>query len=129
MTDGPDTLQVPPTVARRARRYRLAGVVILLLGLAGAGVVYWLGTRSAILADDAAMTGFNRATERQMALLYGKQGRFVEDLTNWLKQPGTQAILIVAAAVVVAGAVFFLARILEEEAKDAAASGSRPPGP
>jgi hypothetical protein len=31
---------------------------VLLLGMAGAGVVYWVGTRSADLSDDASMLGY-----------------------------------------------------------------------
>jgi hypothetical protein len=111
---------------RRVRRYRVTGIVILLLGFASAGVVYWLGTRTANLADDPSMTGFFKAESRQMGLLYGQQGLLMEDLINDLKQPGTQAVLIVTAAVILAAGCFYFAHILAEEAKDAAASGSPP---
>lgn len=99
------------------RRYRIAGVAALLLGVISAGVVYWLGSRAPDDADSPSMLGFHRAEQRQMAILYGKQGRFMDDLENSLKQPGTQAILIVAAAAVIAAGCFYFARILEEEAK------------
>lgn len=107
------------SATRRVRRYRMAGVIILLLGLLGAGVVYWLGTRGPDLADDPAMLGFDRSEKRQLGILYGKQGQLIEDLTNSLKQPGTQAFLIVVAAAVIAAGCFFFARILTAEAKQA----------
>jgi len=118
------TAEVAAPNPQRPRRYRLAGVISLMLGGAGAGVVYWLGTREPDLADDASMTGFNRADARQMGMLYGKQGQLIEDLLHSLKQPGTQACLILVAAGLVAAGCFFFARILEAEAKLAAA---RPP--
>jgi hypothetical protein len=106
---------------QRPRRYRLAGVISLVLGGIGAGLVYWLGTRGPDLADEASMTGFNRADARQMGVLYGKQGQLIEDLMHSLKQPGTQALLILAVAGLVAAGCFFFARILEAEAQLAAA--------
>jgi hypothetical protein len=107
---------------RRGRRYRLAGISVLLLGLISAGVVYWLGSRAPDYSDDPDMVGFNRSEERQMGILFGKQGRMMEDLTHSLKQPGTQALLIVAAAGVIAAGCFYSARILEAEAAPAAAT-------
>lgn len=104
---------------RRVRRWRIAGVIVLLLGLAGAGAVYWLGTRTANLGDDLSMTGYSKAETRQMGLLYGQQGLLIEDLQNDLKQPGTQAIIIIIGATIIAAGVFYFARILELEAGDA----------
>jgi hypothetical protein len=96
---------------RRARKLRIAGGIMLALGTVAAAMVYWLGTRSADLSDDLSMTGYNRPEERQMEILYGKQGEMIEDFANDLKQPGTQAILIVVAAALVAGGCFYFARL------------------
>ena len=63
------------------------------------------------------MAAFHRPEERQMAILYGKQGRLIEDLDRTLARPGTQAILLAMAALTVAAGCFYLARIAEEEAK------------
>jgi hypothetical protein len=98
---------------RRARKLRIAGVIALALGIAGAGIVYWLGTRSPDPSDDLSMTGYDRAETRQMEILYGKQGELIEDWSNDLKQPGTQAIIIVVAAALVAGGCFYFARLLD----------------
>jgi hypothetical protein len=119
-----DQNQEPPSAAhQRVRRYRLAGVVVLLLGLVSAGVIYWLGSRAPDFSDDPSMVGFNRSEERQMGILYGKQGQLIEDLKNSLKQPGTQAMLTVAAAGVVATGCFYFARLLANEAKQNGAPG------
>jgi hypothetical protein len=103
--------KMPSSSKQRARRLKMIGVVVLMLGVIGAGLVYWLGTRSPDLSDDLSMTGFNRAETRQMEILYGKQGELIEDLSNDLKQPGTQAIIIIAAAALVAGGCFYFARL------------------
>ena len=108
---------------RRVRRYRRIGIIVLLVGIVMAGVVYWRGTREVNLADDPAMTGFNRGEARQMAVLYGTQGELIEELTTWLKQPGTQAVLIAIAAAIVAAGSFYFARILEDEAREVGSAG------
>jgi hypothetical protein len=100
---------------QHARRLRIAGVIVLALGIVGAGMVYWLGTRAADLNDDPSMLGFDRAETRQMGILYGKQGELIEDWVNDLKQPGTQAIIIAAAAVIIALICFYFARLSEYE--------------
>jgi hypothetical protein len=97
----------------------MTGIILLVLGLGSAGMVYWLESRAPDHSDDPAMVGFNRSEERQMGILYGKQGELIEDLTNSLKQPGTQAWLIALAAGIVAAGCFYFARILEAEAKAA----------
>jgi len=106
----------------RVRRWRIGGFAVLLLGLAGAGVVYWLGTRTANLGDDLSMAGYAKAETRQMGLLYGQQGLLIEELQNDLKQPGTQAVIIIIGAAIVAASIFYFARILELEAGDAEAA-------
>ena len=105
---------------RRGRRYRIAARIILLIGLISAALVYWLGPREPDYSDDPSMIGFNRAADHQMAYLYGKQGQLIQDLTDSLKQPGTQAVLIVVAAAVIAVGCFYFARMLEHEAAEAA---------
>jgi hypothetical protein len=100
---------------RRSRRLRITGVIVLLLGIAGAGVVYWVGTRSVNLSDDASMLGYDRAETQQMGVLYGKSGELIEEWSNDLKQPGTQAVLIAAASVIIAFGCFYFARLLEDD--------------
>jgi hypothetical protein len=117
MNDGTTGLIL--SVKQRARRLRLVGVAVLLLGTTVASLVYWLGTRSPDPSDDLSMAGYDKPVERQMGILYGKQGELIEDFTNDLKQPGTQAVIIVVTAVVVAGCCFYFARLLDYDAEHA----------
>ena len=83
---------------------------MLALGIAGAGFVYWMGTRSGSLSDDPAMAGYNKAGVQQMGVLYGKMGLMIDDLSDDLKRPGTQAGLILVASTLLAAACFYLGR-------------------
>jgi hypothetical protein len=103
------------SASQRARRLRIIAVIVLSLGLVGAGVVYWLGTRPADLSGDASMMRYNRPQEQQMQILYGKQGALIEDLSDGLKQPGTQAFLIMATSIVIAAGCFYFARLLDDD--------------
>jgi hypothetical protein len=98
---------------RRARRLRRVGVIVLALGIAAAGIIYWMGTRSPDVSGDLSMVGFNRATQRQMGQLYGKQGLLIEQWIEDLKQPGTQVIIIVIFSTVIAAGCFYFARLLD----------------
>jgi len=114
-----DMTLLPNPPSRRSRRLRVVGTVVLLLGIAGAGFVYWLGTRAPDVSDDLSMIGYNRAETRQMARLYGQSGLMVEDLSNNLKRPGVQAALIVLAATLFAAGCFYLAQFPEDDGKPA----------
>ena len=117
----------PPFAALRARRRarwsRGIGVIILLAGLASAVVVYWLGTRDADLSDDPTMMGYRNPQERQLGMLYGRQGKLVEDWSNGLKQPRTQAILLVGASLLAAASCFYFASLFDADADSGAEEG------
>ena len=98
--------------SKRAARLRLIGIIVLLLGIGGAGVVYWLGTRSPDVMDDLSMVGYNKARTRQMGMLYGKMGPVIEEWFDDLKQPGTQAEIIVVVSILTAAGCFYFARLL-----------------
>jgi hypothetical protein len=106
--------KIPNSVSsskRWARQLKIIGVIVLALGIAGAGIIYWLGTRAPDLSDDLSMVGYNKPVERQMGMLYGKSGEMIEDWSNDLKQPGTQAIIILVASALIAGGCFYFARL------------------
>jgi hypothetical protein len=92
----------------------MTGGIVLLLGISSACLVYWIRTRSPDLSDDLSMVGFNRAESRQMGQLFGKMGLLIEDWTNDLKQPGTQAILIASATILIALGCFYFARLSDD---------------
>jgi hypothetical protein len=94
-------------------RLRIIGVIVLLLGMAGACIVYWVGSRSADLRDDPMMAGYYKAESRQVEVLIGKMGLVLVELLDDLKRPGTQAIIIAATSAIVAFGCFYFARLLE----------------
>jgi len=98
---------------RRARQLRMIGVIVLALGIVGAGIVYWIGARSPDLSNDISMLGFNRAETRQMGQLYGTQGLLIQKWYEDLKQPGTQAVIITLFSTLFAGVCFYIARLLD----------------
>ena len=98
--------------SRRQTRLRIIGIVVLVLGLGSAGLVYWLETRSPDVMDDLSMVGYNKAQMRQMGMLYGKMGPVIEEWFDDLKQPGTQAEIIVAVSTLIAAGCFYFARLL-----------------
>jgi drug/metabolite transporter (DMT)-like permease len=108
--------QPNPPPARHPRRWQILALVLLLLGFLAAGWVWWQGRTAADLQDDPAMLGFNRRSHRQMGLLYGKSGYLIDDLLESLKQPGTQAVIILAATALLAGGCIFISRLPESPA-------------
>ncbi|HTI97905.1 MAG TPA: hypothetical protein VL527_03300 [Dongiaceae bacterium] len=112
MNPNPESLQL----TRRQRRLRLIGGIILLVGLLGAGGVFWWGERALDLSADPATVGYARAQQRQMGLLFGgKWGGLSDDLTAALKRPGTQAVIILAVTGLAAWACFHSAKPLESD--------------
>ena len=116
MTSSPDSL-VASAIRRRVKRLRQAGATIFLMGLAGAGTVLWLGSRAPDESDNPDLVALHRPEERQLGILYGKQGRLVDDLDTALARPRTQAILLAAAVLTAAAGCFYFARIMETDAQ------------
>ena len=109
-----DTTPTPiPSSNRQARRLRITGVVVLVLGVVSAGIIYW--TRPPDLSDDISMLGYDKPASQQMEKLYGKWGDLTDDLCNGLKQPGTQAIIIVVVSALIAAGCFYFARLHDED--------------
>jgi hypothetical protein len=100
------------TLNREKAHLRLAGVIILVVGLISAGLLYWLRTNNSNL--DQLRDSQARAESRQMQLLYGSSGSLTSDLTNALKRPANQAILIALVSALVAGGCFYLGQPLPE---------------
>ncbi len=83
---------------------------MLILGISGAGMVYWWETRSAQLNNDPAMTGYSGPETQQMETMYGTMGTMTDDLFNALKRPGVQATIIAGISIIVAGVCFYFSR-------------------
>jgi hypothetical protein len=97
---------------REKARLRLIGTIVLSLGFIGAGILYWARSRDANL--DQYREAQARAESRQMQLLYGTSGGLTEDLTNALKQPADQAIIIAVVSGLIAAGCFYLGRPFPE---------------
>jgi len=91
----------------------MIGIIVLVLGIGGAGIVYW--TRSPDLNDDPSMLGYDKAESRQMGMLYGKQGLLIEEWSEDIKRPGTQATIITAVSILIAAGCFYFARLLDHD--------------
>ena len=91
--------------------------MVLLLGLASAGTVYWRGTHSGEPTEDELMPGNARAEAHQMGLLYGRMGVLVSQWSDDLKQPGTQAAIIAGGSILIAVGCFYFARLLDDDVK------------
>jgi hypothetical protein len=113
MTADTRTPEPVSSAKRRARGLRIIAAVVLVLGIFGADLVYWLGTRSAEVSDDPQMLGNEKAESRQAEILYGKQASLIKEWSDELKRPGIQAVMVVVTAVLVAGGCFYFARLLD----------------
>jgi hypothetical protein len=89
----------------------------LFLGLACAGAVYWAGTHSAEPSEDELLPGNAKAESHQMELLYGKMGLLTMELSDDLKRPGTQALLIASVSILAAAGCFYFARLTDDDAE------------
>lgn len=116
-----DILLLRSPASRKSRRLRIAGALVLVLGLVGAALLYWIGTRAPNLMDDPSMAGFDKAERRQMGELFGNDmGIVTKQLFDSLRQPGTQAKLLAALSVLVSAGCFWLARLTDQEAAEEA---------
>ncbi|MGA9779675.1 MAG: hypothetical protein ACLPRE_11645 [Limisphaerales bacterium] len=103
----------PP--GKQSKRLRVIGGVVLVLGLLGAGALYWIRTHSGEPTEDELLAGNERLESHQMGLLYGKMGLLTLELSDDLKQPGTQAFLIAAVSVLIAAGCFYFARLEDDD--------------
>jgi hypothetical protein len=85
-----------------AERLRAVGVLVLLLGIAGACVRYWIDVRSADPAmDELSAPGYLRARQREAKDMMGPVGVILLDWQDTLAQPWMRALLVLAAAAII----------------------------
>jgi len=104
----------PGLSRKRQRRLKIVGTSILLSGLCVAGVIYWVGKQSTAQSEDELLRGNARAQSRQMEILYGKMGLLTQEISDDLKDPGTQAFLVAAVSIMVAAGCFYFARLEDD---------------
>ena len=100
-------------VTQWARRLRIISTVVLLVGVAIAGAVYALGT-GPVESNDPATIAQDKIDSRQVEQMYGNVGLLERDWANDLKQPATQAVIIVVITAVVSGGGLFVAWFLDQ---------------
>jgi hypothetical protein len=106
-----DSATEPPSTGRqRAGKFKIAGIAVAVAGLGTAGLIYWRGARSDAAAD-ALVDGDSKIEVRQVESWYGTQGLLLQDLTNELKQPGTQVAIVLAATALIAAGCFYISHL------------------
>ncbi|HZL42703.1 MAG TPA: hypothetical protein VFD66_05435 [Verrucomicrobiae bacterium] len=104
-----DGATLSTSTLRHRAQFRLAGIVVLVLGIGSACLLYWIRTHNGAWVDDPSLAGYSRPATQQMGVLYGKMGLMVSDFFNDFKQPGVQAMSIAAASALAGFVCFFLA--------------------
>jgi hypothetical protein len=103
------------SLRREKARLRKIGLIVLIAGLACAGLVYWIGNRP----EDPALAEYRQSEERnatrQMETLYGTSGDVMHKLMNAMKRPGNQALAVIALTGLVSGVCFYLGRPFSED--------------
>jgi hypothetical protein len=98
MSETAGTTSAEDGTCKQSRNLRRLGLSVLVVGLVTAGIVYWLGTSQRDFSDDPSMAGFDKASTRQMEMLYGKTGVMMDDLVGAFKRPAVQSGLIIGVA-------------------------------
>jgi hypothetical protein len=99
-------------------RARVIGVAVLVAGLVGAAVLYWIGSRRAGPGIDELLPGYSRNRERQVGIL---MGGFVVTLLEWfdaLKDFRVQAAIVAGVAALVAAVCFWMAPLFDRRPSD-----------
>jgi type II secretory pathway component PulF len=104
--------------AAPSKRLRALGILVLVVGVAGAGFFYRIETRSAAPTMDDLMPGYSQARSRQIGIMMGDLGVTLMEWLDALKEQRTQAIIIAAVSAVAALACFRVARLLDLPQRD-----------
>lgn len=102
---------------QRSNRLRRYGWAVLVVGLAGDAVFYWIQERSADAAlDDTTALGYSRSMQHQMGVMMGHFGIL---LTQWqaaLTTPLGEAVAIAVCVALFAAFFFRAAWVIDQDA-------------
>ena len=102
---------------KKADRLRAIGILILLLGIAGACARYWIDTHSGdVVMNELIAPGYLRARQREAKNMMGAWGPILLEWQDALGQPWMRALLVVAAAAIITFFFFRAATVADEEA-------------
>ena len=97
-----------------SRRLRIVGILVLAIGVVGAGLFYWIQVRSAAPSMDELFPGYSRNRSRQLGILMGSMTVTLVGVVDALKDPFTESVIIVAASACVALIFFRLASVMDQ---------------
>jgi hypothetical protein len=89
---------------------RVAGLIILLVGLVCAGLVYGL-SKPDVSPDEMATPDNSKIAARDVARNYGQMGAFSYSVGEYLQDPATRAGIIALASILVASGCFYIAHL------------------
>jgi len=98
----------------RARQLRITGLLVLVLGVTGACLFYWIAARAAAPTMDELFPGYSRNRSRQVGILMGSMVVTMMQLLDTLKDPFTEAVIIAVVAALVALIFFRLASVTDQ---------------
>jgi len=101
---------------RESDRLRRTGKLVLMAGIVGACLFYWVYARPAATPTDDP-PGYERAQNRQMRMLMGRTGVMMMEWQDALDLPGTQAVLIAAVTGLFSLYFFRAASVLDHDEK------------
>jgi hypothetical protein len=102
------------SLRRQALLLRIIAAVVLLLGIFGADAIYWAGTRKPQdTRFDPSVVGYDKKQERQMGVLFGNQGQWLDEWAHRLKHPGTEAVIVAVIGGAVASGCLYVARLMD----------------
>jgi len=101
---------------KRSDRLRAIGWFVLVLGLAGAAVFYWVTVRTMDPAlNDMTALGYSRSLRHGMGVMMGPFGLMLTEWQEGLMSPIGEALIIAICAALVSGYFFRVAWVLDAE--------------
>lgn len=101
---------------KRSDRLRAIGWVILVSGLFGAAIFYWVRSRSAdVELDDLTALGYTKSMQHGMGVMMGPLGGILTDWQHDLTSPLGLALMIAAGTALVAGYFFRVAWVIDAD--------------
>ena len=100
---------------RESERLRAIGVLVLMLGIVGAGLYYWHEFRPATRTIADLQPDYEKARARDIGRMMGHSGVMMLEWQDALDLPGTQAVIIAAVSGLFALYFFRAAWVLDED--------------
>jgi hypothetical protein len=101
----------------------MIGKLVLVVGVGGAVLFYWIAAGAAAPTMDELFPGYSRNRSRQVGILMGPMVVTMMQLVDTLKDPFTEAVIIAAVAALVALIFFRLASVAEQQPGPGAGPG------